>query len=156
MLAGDGPERERLAARLGEHATFLGWRHGTELARVYASADAFLFPSATDTFGQVILEAQASGLPVVAVAEGGPLSLIEDRITGRLCPADGASLAAALLEVVAHATAARADHDGGAAVGPRTHLGVDDGAARRRLSARPIGRAERRRQRGRCGARGLK
>ena len=100
VLAGDGPERERLAARLGEHVTFLGWQHGGDLARVYASADVFLFPSATDTFGQVILEAQASGLPVVAVAEGGPLSLIEDRVSGRLCPPDGAALAAALLEVV--------------------------------------------------------
>ncbi|HUA10998.1 MAG TPA: glycosyltransferase [Solirubrobacteraceae bacterium] len=100
VLAGDGPERGRLAARLGEHATFLGWQHGADLARVYASADAFLFPSATDTFGQVILEAQASGLPVVAVAEGGPLSLIEDRVSGRLCPADGRALSEALLEVL--------------------------------------------------------
>ena len=58
---------------------------GAELARAYASADMFLFPSATDTFGQVILEAQASGLPVVAVAEGGPLSLIEHRVSGLLC-----------------------------------------------------------------------
>ena len=48
----------------------------------------FLFASRTDTFGQVILEAQASGLPVVAVAEGGPLSLIEDGRTGLLCPPD--------------------------------------------------------------------
>ena len=48
----------------------------------------FLFPSATDTFGQVILEAQASGLPVLAVAEGGPLSLIEDRVSGLLREAD--------------------------------------------------------------------
>ncbi len=46
LLAGDGPERERVAERLGEHATFLGWLHGDELARAYASADVFLFPSA--------------------------------------------------------------------------------------------------------------
>ena len=78
------PRAGALAERLGAHATFLGWLSGAELARAYANADLFLFPSATDTFGQVILEAQASGLPVVAVAEGGPLSLIEDRVTGLL------------------------------------------------------------------------
>jgi glycosyltransferase involved in cell wall biosynthesis/predicted metal-dependent phosphoesterase TrpH len=99
VLAGGGPEQERLAERLGEHATFLGWLSGAELARTYASADVFLFPSATDTFGQVILEAQASGLPVIAVAEGGPLSLIEDRVTGLLCEASAPALADALLEL---------------------------------------------------------
>jgi glycosyltransferase involved in cell wall biosynthesis len=61
LLAGGGPEQERLQERLGEAATFLGWLEGDELPRAYASADIFLFPSATDTFGQVILEAQASG-----------------------------------------------------------------------------------------------
>jgi glycosyltransferase involved in cell wall biosynthesis/predicted metal-dependent phosphoesterase TrpH len=99
VLAGGGPEQERLAERLGEHATFLGWLSGEEFACVYASADLFLFPSATDTFGQVILEAQASGLPVIAVAEGGPLSLIEDRVTGLLCEASAPALADALLEL---------------------------------------------------------
>ena len=88
VLAGGGPEQERLRERVGRAATFLGWLEGAELARAYASADIFLFPSRTDTFGQVILEAQASGLPVVAVAEGGPLSLIEDRVSGLLCAPD--------------------------------------------------------------------
>jgi glycosyltransferase involved in cell wall biosynthesis/predicted metal-dependent phosphoesterase TrpH len=99
VLAGGGPEQERLRARLGEHATFLGWLEGAELARAYASADMFLFPSATDTFGQVILEAQASGVPVVAVARGGPLSLIEDRVSGLLCEPDAERLAEAVLEL---------------------------------------------------------
>ncbi len=62
VLAGGGPEERALRERLGETATFLGWLGGDELARAYASADAFLFASQTDTFGQVILEAQASGL----------------------------------------------------------------------------------------------
>jgi glycosyltransferase involved in cell wall biosynthesis/predicted metal-dependent phosphoesterase TrpH len=99
VLAGDGPEQEYLRERLGDAATFLGWLEGTELARAYASADVFLFPSATDTFGQVILEAQASGLPVVAVAKGGPLSLIEDGATGLLREADSRALASALIEL---------------------------------------------------------
>jgi len=99
VLAGGGPEQERVRERLGDAATFLGWLAGEELARAYASADVFLFPSATDTFGQVILEAQASGLPVVAVARGGPLSLIEDRASGLLCEPDPEQLAAAVLEL---------------------------------------------------------
>ncbi len=99
VLAGGGPEQEYLRERLGDGATFLGWVEGRELARVYANADIFLFPSATDTFGQVILEAQASGLPAIAVARGGPLSLIEDRVTGLLCEPNPQSLARAVLEL---------------------------------------------------------
>jgi glycosyltransferase involved in cell wall biosynthesis len=99
VLVGGGPEQERLRERVGEAATFLGWLEGAELAAAYASADIFLFPSRTDTFGQVILEAHASGLPVVAVAEGGPLSLIEHRVSGLLCAPDGRALADAVLEL---------------------------------------------------------
>ncbi|MGI8902795.1 MAG: glycosyltransferase [Solirubrobacteraceae bacterium] len=100
VLAGGGPEQEQLAQALGEHATFLGWLEGEALARAYASADVFLFASATDTFGQVILEAQASGLPVVAVGEGGPATLIADGETGLLAAADADALADAVLTVV--------------------------------------------------------
>ena len=96
VLAGGGPEEDRLRRRLGSHATFLGWLRGDALADAYASADVFLFCSRTDTYGQVILEAQASGLPVVAVAEGGPASLIEDGRTGVLCPPDAEILGAAV------------------------------------------------------------
>jgi glycosyltransferase involved in cell wall biosynthesis/predicted metal-dependent phosphoesterase TrpH len=101
VLAGGGPEQGALRERLGESATFLGWLEGDELPRAYARADMFAFPSATDTFGQVILEAQASGLPVIAVAEGGPLSLVKDRVSGLLCQADAQQLAAAMLELAA-------------------------------------------------------
>jgi glycosyltransferase involved in cell wall biosynthesis len=87
VLAGGGPEEGTLRERLGEDATFLGWLEGDELACAYASSDLFLFASATDTFGQVVLEAQASGLPVVAVDAGGPRTLIEDGRTGLLRPA---------------------------------------------------------------------
>jgi glycosyltransferase involved in cell wall biosynthesis/predicted metal-dependent phosphoesterase TrpH len=99
LLAGGGPEEEMLRERLGAHATFLGWLDREELARAYASADVFLFPSRTDTYGQVVVEAQASGLPVVAVAQGGPLSLIRDRQTGWLCEADPQVLAAAVAQL---------------------------------------------------------
>jgi glycosyltransferase involved in cell wall biosynthesis len=98
-LAGGGPEEEALRTRLGEHASFLGWLEGDGLARAYASADLFLFASRTDTFGQVLLEAQASGLPVVAVAEGGPCAIVEDGVTGLLRPAETEALADAVLEL---------------------------------------------------------
>jgi glycosyltransferase involved in cell wall biosynthesis/predicted metal-dependent phosphoesterase TrpH len=99
LLAGGGPEEPQLRARLGEHATFLGWLGGEDLACAYASADVFLFASSTDTYGQVILEAGASGLPVVAVAEGGPAALVENRHTGLLCRPDPDHLAGALLQL---------------------------------------------------------
>ena len=100
VLAGGGPEEGLLRERLGDRATFLGWLSGEALARAYASADAFLFASTTETFGQVILEAQASGLPVVAVERGGPASLIEHRETGLLAPPDVSALADAVGAVI--------------------------------------------------------
>jgi glycosyltransferase involved in cell wall biosynthesis/predicted metal-dependent phosphoesterase TrpH len=107
VLVGGGPEEQRLRERVGDGAVFRGWLEGEALARAYAGADVFLFASRTDTFGQVVLEAQASGLPVVAVAEGGPLSLIEDRVSGRLCPADERALADAVLELASSAALRR-------------------------------------------------
>jgi glycosyltransferase involved in cell wall biosynthesis len=99
VIAGGGPDETRLRMRVGEAATFLGWLEGDDLARAYASADIFMFPSSTDTFGQVILEAQASGLPVVAVSEGGPAELVQNGRDGLLRPADADALAVALLEL---------------------------------------------------------
>jgi glycosyltransferase involved in cell wall biosynthesis/predicted metal-dependent phosphoesterase TrpH len=101
LLAGGGPEEDVLRSRLGEHATFLGWLSGDDLADAYANADVFLFASRTDTFGQVLLEAQASGLPIVAVGEGGPLSLVDDGVSGLLRPADAGALSDALVAVAA-------------------------------------------------------
>ena len=97
VLAGGGPEEGLLRERLGERATFLGWQSGEELARTYASADAFMFASATETFGQVVLEAQASGLPVVAVDRGGPASLIRHGETGLLAAPEVSALADAVV-----------------------------------------------------------
>jgi len=96
LVAGGGPEETELRARLGEHATFLGWLEGEALARAYASADVFLFCSSTDTYGQVIVEAGASGLPVIAIAEGGPAALVENHHTGMLCRPDPDHLAGTL------------------------------------------------------------
>jgi len=115
LLAGGGPEEDELRGRLGEHASFLGWLEGDDLARAYASADLFLFCSRTDTYGQVVLEAGASGLPVVAVGEGGPAALIENRHTGILCRPDADHLAGAVLQL-ASSPALRL-RLGGAAVG---------------------------------------
>jgi glycosyltransferase involved in cell wall biosynthesis/predicted metal-dependent phosphoesterase TrpH len=96
VLAGGGPEEEALRARLGSAATFLGWLESEALARAYADADVFLFCSQTDTFGQVVLEAQASGLAVVAVDAGGPSELIADGRSGLLCPPRPSALADAV------------------------------------------------------------
>jgi glycosyltransferase involved in cell wall biosynthesis/predicted metal-dependent phosphoesterase TrpH len=121
VLAGGGPEERRLRERLGDAATFLGWLGGEELAIAYASADMLLFCSQTDTFGQVLLEAQASGLPVVAVAAGGPCELIESGRSGLLCPPDPAVIGAAVAELAnARAARERLARGGLAAVRDRT------------------------------------
>ncbi|MBV9310795.1 MAG: glycosyltransferase [Solirubrobacterales bacterium] len=96
VLAGGGPEERSLRGRLGSAATFLGWLEDDELARAYASADLFVFASTTDTFGQVILEAQASGLPVLAVDEGGHVGLIENGHSGCLVQPEPWALADAI------------------------------------------------------------
>ena len=81
IVVGDGPYSEAFAKSL-PGAFFTGYLRGRELAAAYASADIFAFPSTTDTFGNVILEAQASGLPVVVSDSGGPKELVADKATG--------------------------------------------------------------------------
>jgi glycosyltransferase involved in cell wall biosynthesis/predicted metal-dependent phosphoesterase TrpH len=80
-LVGLGPYSEALAAALPD-AVFLGYLTGEPLAKAYASADIFVFPSTTDTFGNVVIEAQASGLPVIVSDLGGPRELVADGISG--------------------------------------------------------------------------
>ncbi len=75
VVVGDGPMLEELRRRFRD-AHFLGRREGIELARLYAAADVFVFPSRTDTFGLVLLEALASGVPVAAYPVPGPLDVI--------------------------------------------------------------------------------
>lgn len=81
VVVGDGPARPELEQRY-PRAVFRGWRFDEELAAHYASADCFVFPSRTETFGNVILEALASGLPVASVPAPGPIDLIEDGVNG--------------------------------------------------------------------------
>jgi glycosyltransferase involved in cell wall biosynthesis len=83
VVVGDGPLRRELAERYPQ-AVFLGARSGEELAGIYAAADVFVFPSRTDTFGLVLLEALASGVPVAAFPVGGPRDVIGDRQVGVL------------------------------------------------------------------------
>lgn len=92
-LVGDGPMRAELEAALPD-AHFAGHRSGAELARWYASADVFVFPSTTETFGNVVLEALASGVPAVVADRGGPPEQIAPGENGLVAPAnDPAALA---------------------------------------------------------------
>ena len=83
LLIGDGPERPRLQVQFPQ-ATFVGYRFGEDLARHLAAADVMVFPSRTDTFGLVNLEAMACGVPVAAYPVTGPIDVIDDGITGAL------------------------------------------------------------------------
>ena len=83
IVVGDGPQRADLEEAYPD-VQFLGLKEGEELAEIYASCDLFVFPSRTDTFGIVLLEALASGLPVAAYPVMGPLDVIGDSGTGCL------------------------------------------------------------------------
>jgi glycosyltransferase involved in cell wall biosynthesis/predicted metal-dependent phosphoesterase TrpH len=103
VVVGDGPARRELERTAPAGTVFVGEARGEQLAALFASADVFCFPSTTDTFGQVILEAGASGLPVVAAAAGGALELVANGKTGVLvAPHDAGALAAALLDLAGH------------------------------------------------------
>jgi len=94
IIVGDGPARETLEKKL-PNSIFLGYQRGEEIARSYASSDIFLFPSETETFGNVTLEAMASGLPTVCADAPGSNSLVTHGETGFLArPRDVESFAA--------------------------------------------------------------
>lgn len=97
LLIGDGPLRPRLERGADSRVIFAGYWYGFELARLYASADLFVFPSLSDTFGNVVLEAMASGLPVVAFQVPGPGDILRQGETGLLAERiDAESLARAI------------------------------------------------------------
>ncbi|ABA89544.1 glycosyltransferase [Syntrophotalea carbinolica DSM 2380] len=82
LLIGDGPLRSNLEAKAPAGVVFAGYRWGEDLARCYAAGDLFVFPSITDTFGNVMLEAMASGLPVIGFDVAGPRDVIRHGETG--------------------------------------------------------------------------
>ncbi|MEO9477171.1 MAG: glycosyltransferase family 1 protein [Cyclobacteriaceae bacterium] len=81
VVVGEGPGGEKLMGKM-PNAYFLGKQTGEELWTVFASCDIFVFPSLTETFGNVVLEAMSSGLPVVTAQAGGPKDIVQDGVTG--------------------------------------------------------------------------
>jgi glycosyltransferase involved in cell wall biosynthesis len=89
-LVGDGPHRAQLERCFeGTATTFVGYLAGEELAAAYASGDAFVFPSSTETLGLVLLEAMAAGCPVVGANRGGIPDIVSDGVNGCLYDPDG-------------------------------------------------------------------
>ena len=108
-VVGDGPAMGALRQRLaGCNVVFTGYLRGVALSQAYASADVFVSPSANETFGNVVLEAAASGLPVVAPRSGGVLDIVQHEETGLLCgPEERAGFVAAVERLVADPQLAR-------------------------------------------------
>lgn len=89
VVVGDGPYREQMTKELRKTRTrFMGFRHGEELSTIYASCDLFAFPSTTDTLGQVVMEAQASGVVPIVTDKGGPQEVVGNGETGFVLSSD--------------------------------------------------------------------
>lgn len=101
-IAGDGPDEARCRAMAPCGTWFAGSLHGEALSQFYASADLFVFPSTTETFGNVVLEAMASGLPVVAPDVGATLELANAQTAQLFRAGDATSLAQSLLSLIAN------------------------------------------------------
>jgi glycosyltransferase involved in cell wall biosynthesis len=109
LFVGDGPARAELESKIGPRAAFAGYRMGDDLADHYSAADLFAFSSLTETFGNVVLEAMASGLPVVALRAGGVGDIVASGETGALIdPERPASEFASALIALIDDTSARA------------------------------------------------
>ncbi len=108
FVVGHGPYAEALAGAVPD-ALFTGVLRGKDLASAYASADIFVFPSTTDTFGNVIIEAQAAGIPVIVSDSGGPKELVEDHGNGLVTRShDVEDFTRAIRELVTNAEKRRA------------------------------------------------
>jgi glycosyltransferase involved in cell wall biosynthesis len=100
-FVGEGPFLEELKRKVPQ-GIFTGVLHGEELSQAYASADLFVFPSTTDTYGNVVVEAMASGLPVVVSNQGGPAELLRDPMDGeRVVAGDLTSWVASIQRLIA-------------------------------------------------------
>jgi glycosyltransferase involved in cell wall biosynthesis len=110
VIAGDGPLYKELSESIvpGEPIRMLGLVHGQCLSELYAAADVFLFPSATETFGNVVLESLASGTPVIGAAAGGVRDILIHGVTGWLCPPGNAAAFAEALVTLHHGAGLRA------------------------------------------------
>jgi glycosyltransferase involved in cell wall biosynthesis len=97
LIVGHGAEEQWLRERL-PRAQIPGVLKGEALSQAYANMDLFVFPSHTDTFGNVVLEAMASGVPAIVTPDGGPKTIVHDGITGRIVPDE--SFAAEVAEVL--------------------------------------------------------
>jgi glycosyltransferase involved in cell wall biosynthesis len=104
LIVGHGGEEAWLRERM-PRAEITGVLKGEELSRAYANMDLFVFPSHTDTFGNVVLEALATGVPAVVTPDGGPRTIVRDGVTGRIVDDDGfaAAVAGVLGDPVKHA-----------------------------------------------------
>ena len=98
LIVGHGGDEAWLRERM-PRAEFTGVLRGEELSRAYANMDLFVFPSHTDTFGNVVLEALASGVPAIVTPDGGPCTIVRDGETGRIVPDD--QFAPAIREILA-------------------------------------------------------
>ena len=110
IVVGDGPYLAEMKEALeGTPAVFTGYVYGEDLAAIYAACDLFVFPSTTDTFGNVVLEAQASGLPVIVTDSGGPQENVLPDETGMVVPAgDEEALLAAIQKLASDRAALKA------------------------------------------------
>ena len=99
-IVGDGPQRAELETQFaGTNTRFTGYLFGDDLADAYASTDVFVFPGVTETFGQVVQEALASGLPVITVNQGGVVDLVQHGDTGLVLGPDSAAFAQAAAQL---------------------------------------------------------
>jgi len=102
LIVGDGPLREELEKETPANMTFTGYLKGDQLAELYSASDLFIFPSASETFGNVVLESLASGTPVIGANAGGVKSIIQNGVTGQLCePASLEQFTSAIVRLLA-------------------------------------------------------
>src|SRR5699024_8475132 len=84
LIVGDGPLKRHLEKEAPANMTFTGFIEGLDLAHIYAASDLFVFPSSSETFGNVVLESLACGTPVIGTDAGGVKTIIQNGVTGWL------------------------------------------------------------------------